>query len=308
MAAEPPSYSRDQIARYFDRVKLPVEQRQYDVSGLDAAEALEYLSLLQTHQLAEVPFENLTLHYSTHRQVCIHPDDLFRKIVEDHNGRGGYCMENNTLFGTLLRSLGFTTYSGGARVWDSGRWTGWGHMVNLVTIAKVKYHVDVGFGADGPIIPMPLDHSGTIQKHIHPGSARLQWRNTSGNTDPDQRLWVYEYRRNDDSEWTTMYAYTELEFQLQDYAVMNYFTSTSPRTFFTRTVVAERKTMDEMGELSGRISLNGNSLKWRVHGELVREVTLNSEDERLQALEQHYGIRLGSAERDGIRGLASEIK
>jgi hypothetical protein len=34
-------------------------------------------------------------------------------------------MENNCLFGTLLRSIGFTLHSGGARVFDDGQWTGW---------------------------------------------------------------------------------------------------------------------------------------------------------------------------------------
>lgn len=59
---------------------------------------MEYLSLLQKYNLVAVPFENLTLHYSPHRAVVIHPEALFQKIVGDNNGRGGYCMENNYLY------------------------------------------------------------------------------------------------------------------------------------------------------------------------------------------------------------------
>ena len=308
MAADRPTYSNQQITQYFERINFPEDKRQYDVSTLKPADALTYLTLLQKHQLAEVPFENLTLHYSAHRQICLHPEELFKKVVLDKNGRGGYCMENNCLFGTLLRSLGFTIYSGGARVFDGGHWTGWGHMVNLITIDGIKYHVDVGFGADGPVVPMPLDRTGTIQHHISPGAARLQWRNISGNTDPDQRLWVYEYKRDDSSDWQAVYSYPELEFQPQDYAAMSYFTSTSPRTFFTQLVVVERKLLDEQGELCGKLTLNGNNLKWRVHGELEKEITFASESERLEALEKYWGIKFGVAEREGIRGLASEIK
>lgn len=303
-----PTFSRADVTRYFDRITLPEEQRQYDVATLKPEDALAYLSLLVKYQLAAVPFENLTLHYSPYRQVSTHPKELFNKVVRDNNGRGGYCMENSTLFGTLLYSLNFNIYSAGARVFDGGKWTGWSHMINFVTIGDTKYHVDVGYGAEGPIVPMPLDRSGTVQTHIKPAVSRLQWRNIQDNTDPNQRLWVYEYRRDDASDWETKYAYTELEFLPQDYAIMNYFTSTSHRTFFTRVALAEKKILGDDGELVGNLIMMGNSLKWRIHGEKTKAIEFASEAERLEALEKYFGIKFGEVERDGIRGLASEIK
>jgi arylamine N-acetyltransferase len=302
------TYTKDQITKYLDRLGLPEEQRKYDVLGLSPEDTLKYLTLLQKLHLATIPFENINLHYSTHHSVSVHPEELFRKVIGDDNGRGGYCMENNRLFGTLLNSLGFTLYSGGGRVFVDGTWTGWSHMVNLVTIGESKYHVDVGFGADGPMVPMPLERSGTVQTHIKPASARLQWRNIPGNTDPNQRLWVYEYRRNDENDWEIKYCYSELEFQPQDYAMMNYFTSTSNRIFFTRLIVADLKIMGDDGELVGKLSLAGNSLKWNIHGEKTKEIEFKSEAERLEALEKYFGMKFGDAEREGISGLPSEIK
>lgn len=299
--------TKDQLSKYFERLGIPEDERQYDVANLKDEEALKYLALLQKHQLAAIPFENLTLHYSAHRQVSIHPDELFKKIIANNNGRGGYCMENNCLFGTLLYTLGFNIYSGGARVWAAGSWTGWSHMVNMVTIGDTKYHVDVGFGSDGPVIPMPLDRSGTIQPHISPATARLQWRNIPGNTDPNQRLWVYEHRINDDAEWVIKYSYTELEFQPSDYNVMNYFTSTSHRTFFTRTIVVDIKLLDDNSEYKGSLIVNGNTMKWRIHGVKEKEIEFQTEAERLNALEKYFGIKFGEAERDGISGLASQL-
>lgn len=120
-----PTYTKDQVTAYFDRIKLPQKHRKYDITSLNAEETLEYLTVLQRHQLVEVPFENLTLHYSHHRQISTHPELLFEKIVGDNNGRGGYCMENNCFFGTVLYSLRFDIYSAGARVYDNGSWTGW---------------------------------------------------------------------------------------------------------------------------------------------------------------------------------------
>lgn len=217
---ERPTYSRDQITKYFERLKIPEQERLYNVASETPDAALRYLTLLQKHHLVEIPFENLTLHYSTHHQISLHSGALFKKIIEDNNGRGGYCMENNYLFGTLLYSLGFDLYSGGARVLDGVTWSGFGHMINFVTIDDTKYHVDVGFGTEGPVVPMPLNHSGTIQPHMKPAASRVQWRNIPGNVDKNQRLWTYECRKNDDSDWEIRYCYTELEFLPQDYTVM----------------------------------------------------------------------------------------
>ncbi|KAL6159242.1 hypothetical protein ACJQWK_04155 [Exserohilum turcicum] len=183
-----PTFAPDQVARYLDRLGLPEAERRYSVAGLDAHDALDYLARLQTLHLAAVLFENLSLHYSAHGTVSVHPHQLSNKIIGDGNGRGGYCMENNSLFGTLLASLGFAVYSGGGRVHEPAGWTGWLHLLNFVTIGDTKYHVDVGFGGDGPIVPMPLVRTGAVQKHIQPAAARLEWRNIAGSTDPGQRL------------------------------------------------------------------------------------------------------------------------
>jgi len=79
--------------------------------------------------MARVPFENLVLHYSTHHSVILERDFLFDKMVV--RGKGGYCMENNLFFATVLRTLGYTVLAGGARVskavshgQDDGSYTG----------------------------------------------------------------------------------------------------------------------------------------------------------------------------------------
>lgn len=181
-------------------------------------------------------------------------------------------------------------------------------MVNIIKIGDRKYHVDVGFGGNGPIVPMPLDRSETVQKHITPGASRLRWGNIPGNTDSDQRLWVYEHRIDDNTDYQLTYCFTELEFLPSDYAVMNYFTSTSPKTFFTRVIVCEKKLLGEDGDLVGTVILwNNNDLKWRIRGKKEREVKLESEDDRINALEEHFGIRLGDVEKDGIRGMSSQL-
>ncbi|CAI6322394.1 unnamed protein product [Periconia digitata] len=306
----PALYTPTQISAYLTRLAIPASSQKTSITSLDPDSALTYLALLQRHHLATIPFENLTLHYSPHHQITLHPDELYRKIIGDANGRGGYCMENNSLFGALLKSLGYEVYSAGGRVWTGETWTGWSHKINIVKIGPQKFHVDVGFGGPGPTTPMPLSSSppSAPQPHISPATARLQWKNITGNTDSDQRLWVYEHKPTADADFTPVYCFTELEFLDNDYQIMNYFTSTSNKIFFTRMVMLDRKVMGEGGELVGSVSVNQDVLKKRINGAKELEIKFASEAERVGALEEYFGIKLTEAERDGIRGLPSEIK
>jgi arylamine N-acetyltransferase len=181
-------------------------------------------------------------------------------------------------------------------------------MINIVVIEDSKYHVDVGFGANGPIQPMKLDKSGTVEKHISPATCRLQWRNIDANTDPGQRLWVFEHCIDEESDFQTIYCFTELEFLPSDYKVMNHYTSTAGTTFFTRVIVGVKQILGDGGEIIGSLILGNNDLKWRIHGSKTKEVKFESEDDRVRALEEYFGIKLSQAEKDGITGLPSEIK
>lgn len=114
-----PTYTQEQLSRYFSLISLPQESQdlQHTPAKLhNATNALKFLTQLQQHQLCAIPFENLSLHYSVHHSISLDPEFLYKKIVDDGRGRGGYCMENNAFFGTVLSSLGFDVCSAGARV------------------------------------------------------------------------------------------------------------------------------------------------------------------------------------------------
>lgn len=146
--------------------------------------------------------------------------------------------------------------------------------------------------------------------HIHPASARLDWRRIlSEHTDSAQRYWVYEYRRNNDSNWEPCkYAFTEFEFLPQDFAAISEHMSMNRRTFFTQIVVVERKVLDEQNELVGKTTFDGAKMKRWTKGTLTQKIVFASEQERVDALERYWGITLGAVEKEGIRGIVSEIK
>jgi arylamine N-acetyltransferase len=118
-------YTREQIDSYFSYISFPVTKYNITPESSRTEGGLEYLSALQKYQLSRVPFENLELHYSKERHISLDQLDLFEKIVTSKNGRGGYCMENNTFFGTILKTLGFEVIPTGARVLLSGGSGGW---------------------------------------------------------------------------------------------------------------------------------------------------------------------------------------
>ncbi len=118
-------YTREQVNEYLDYISFPVTKYNITPESARTQDGLTYLSALQRCQLSRVPFENLELHYSKERHISLDKEDLFRKIVDSKNGRGGYCMENNTLFGIVLKTLGFEVVATGARVLLSGGSGGW---------------------------------------------------------------------------------------------------------------------------------------------------------------------------------------
>lgn len=115
------TYTEEQLARYFEHIgfRHEVNAARQHMSRF----AMGILTVLQMRHMARVPFECLSLHYSRSRLLSLEPDDLFEKIVND--GKGGYCMEVNTFFAAVLRSVGFTLFSAGARVRGPEGYKGW---------------------------------------------------------------------------------------------------------------------------------------------------------------------------------------
>ena len=165
----------------------------------------------------------------------------------------------------------------------------------------------MGFGPQGPIRPLPLEE-GVESPGIAAGSLRLIKDNIAPNTDPDQKLWVYQSRETPDGPWLTNYCFTELEFLPTDFEVMNFKTSMSKTSWFTYRVVCVKMLLDEKKEeIIGTVTLMDNVVKRRIHGKTEPLATLENEKQRVEALEKWFDIRLKDEEIDGIREMVSRI-
>ena len=92
---------------------------------------------------------------------------LFERIVVCR--RGGYCFEQNGLLYEVLEELGFSPRLILARViynqYNQDTHPGLTHRISIVECDGRPYVLDVGFGPDGPAVPVPLTGPQTGDRH-----------------------------------------------------------------------------------------------------------------------------------------------
>lgn len=323
-----PRFTHDQLSAYFDRINLPVQFRQQvlskDTDGIhphrSSDSALPLLKSLMQHHICSIPFENLILHYSVNKSVTLDPYALFDKFVTRgaSHGRGGRCMENNTFFATVLRSLGFSVRTCAGRVSrnmspyaqvradQDQTYDGLNHMVLLVRLNAEWYVVDVGMGAMGPTLPYPL-RDGHEQTAVAPRKLRIQRRaipETTAETSEDaSKLWCFDVCRQPGAEWLPTYCFTDLEFLPQDYEVLSWYTSTSPRMFFTKLMMATKLLMDDEGnEIIGDLTLVNDCVRRTIEGNREVIAEFKTEMERIQGLKTIFGVTISDEEAISLEG------
>lgn len=321
-----PRYSSTELRDYFERIKLP--QKYLDSIVLtDSTQAttkehgLPLLQALTRHHVCNVPFENLVLHYSAQKAVSLNVADLYTKMVRRR--LGGRCMENNTFFGTVLRSLGYEVRNCGGRVAramspypevrrnQNTTYDGWNHMLNLVLLDDEWYVVDVGMGSMGPNLPYPL-RDGYETTSIAPRLIRVQSRPiietyagkyTARATPP--KMWCFDvcYNPGDaaKNDWVPVYCFTETEFLPQDYEMMSWFTSTNPGSFFTRYIMCTKMLMDENKEvIVGNVTLFKDTVTESIGANRKAIGEYKTEAERSQGLAEIFDVHLTDEEKAAI--------
>lgn len=197
--------------------------RKIGVRGPIAPHAESLRRLHRAHRETFL-FENLAIQRGGGISLAL--DDLERKFLDE--GRGGYCFEHNTLFGSVLRELGFSVTSLLARVrrGPPERWVRT-HMVLRVPIDGDPWLADVGFGGLGLLEPIPLREGAPSTQ----GGATYTLRRENGS-------WVLAIR--DRSGETDVYEFTEDPQTMADIEVANHYTSTHPESMFRKVLTIQR--------------------------------------------------------------------
>lgn len=183
---------------------------------------LATLAGLQLAHVGAIPFENLDVQMGI--PIRLDLEALQDKLVRRR--RGGYCFEQNSLLAAVLRCLGFRVTLREARVRRGATAPPpRSHLALQVDLPGGAFLVDGGFGADGPLGPVPLD--GTPVSH-HGETSRVLAEG------PLQVLQV-----QDGGGWLDLYALEPGSPCPVDLEVANHYTSTHPDSKFVRTLTAQ---------------------------------------------------------------------
>lgn len=175
--------------------------------------------------------------------------------------------------------------------------------------------VDVAFGGDGARCPLPLIPD-RVTPNIGTQEIRLARDFIPGQTNrssEDRKLWIYQYRNSPEKDWNSFFAFSDaVEFTPEDFGVMNWYTSASPESFQTFTVLVvsflRRAKEDGEQEVYGKRMLVDGVVKENLGGKTKVVQVCGSEEERVEALREWFGIRLTEEERKGIKGWRTELK
>ena len=169
--------------------------------------------------------------------------------------------------------------------------------------------MDVGINARGPIVPLPLI-SDTPTTSVAPRKARLLHSSIPEHTTTHSlnTMWRLEVRNHGGCEWTPTYAFSEIEILPVDFEMIGWYMTTSPQSWFKHKIFVGWMIMDtQRVEVVGDITLFERTLRKRIIGVVKLEKECKSEKERVEVLEEHFGIKFRDVEREGIMGMVSQI-
>ncbi|KIJ53376.1 hypothetical protein M422DRAFT_43051 [Sphaerobolus stellatus SS14] len=292
------------------------------VIGLDTAAFVPDLASLarvvKLHLLA-FPFENSRLHYSAEHEVDTSPEAVYDRLVANRLGGVWCCGANGLLLG-MLRGLGYRAIGVFGRVNMSPPsspptlFTFLSHMAVLVQLPdNTPYLVDVGFGGNGIVRPIPLQDGAIVPGGASPEEHRLtRFAHPQSSLNPsDASLdWALQYRcPGPQAEWATLYIFKLTEMIEGDWVAYAQWLSAHPPPICGENVLCVRYFLadplnnpDAPDAPIGRMTMVGNKTHRRVGDTSVPQKEFSTEEERVRILKEDFGIHVGEEEIGNIRG------
>lgn len=251
---------------------LPAYLRRIGYTG-DLAPTRAVLDAVHRAHATSIPFENLDILLGV--PIRLDLASLQAKLVSGR--RGGYCFEQNALLAGVLEQLGFTVTRLAARVrFRTDRVLPRTHMTLRVDLDSVRLLADVGFGADGLLLPVPLDGTESRQS---------AWTYRVVDDDGVQLL---QSRRGE--RWEDLYAFTHEPQLPVDYEMANHYTSTHPESRFTQILTAQAIDTDVRRVLRDRDYVEDR-------GATSSARTVQDDDELVAVLAEAFGLKFPSGTR-----------
>jgi N-hydroxyarylamine O-acetyltransferase len=248
------------------------------------APTLEALHAITAAHAQAIPFENLDVLLG--RPIDLEIDRVFQKLV--HDGRGGYCFEQNNLLLHVLTELGFQVVPLSARVrlqhprsFTPPRT----HLFLRVELGGESWLTDVGVGRASLTSAIRLI---TDLEQATPHEPRRIVR--------EGGRWFHQVRF-EGGDWSDVCEFTLEEMPPIDRELANWFTSAHPRSHFKNRLLAARAAPD-----GARITLLNDELSLRPRSGPPTKRRITDPDELLELLATHFGLRFPPGTRFGAPG------
>ncbi|HEY9641470.1 MAG TPA: arylamine N-acetyltransferase [Coleofasciculaceae cyanobacterium] len=238
----------------------------------DRSPTLKTLQAIHQRHAETIAFENLNPLLK--QPVELDAMSLQQKLI--HDGRGGYCFEQNSLLRSVLISLGFPVTNLAARVlWNlpEGTITPRSHMLLRVEIDGESYLADVGFG--GLTLTAPLLLTPEMEQRTPHEPFRLIATDHA-----------YIMQAFLSQQWKSLYRFDLQEQQLPDYEVSNWYVSTHPQSLFTTTLIVAKPDADR------RYALRDNQLTTHYLDGRIEQRVLTTVEELRAVLEDVFHLTL----------------
>ena len=238
-----------------------------------------YLAQITQRHVATLPFASLGPRLGNDLPLDL-PALCERLLVRR---RGGYCFEQNALLFGVLEALGFTVTLVMARVLNNQDiHPGLTHRSALVTLAGERHLVDVGFGANGPRVPVPL--SGEPSQEI------------------DRRFQVTERRAGEfhlqvlkADGYYSLYGFELARYGAADCALGHFYSHRHPDAVFVNNLVASCVLSQEIRSLRNRdyrvITGNGETVQQVENAAALQDILTRQFDLSVTAAESQQLFR-----------------
>ncbi len=205
---------------------------------------LATLNLIHKQHIMSVPFENLSTHCG--ERIIMDLEVIFNKIVRSN--RGGWCMENNYLFGWVLRQMGYDTTTLSAKVFNLNCFDiSDSHLINMVIIDGKAYIADVSYGVSFQIWE-PLELVSGKDQPQAAGVFRLKdkgdfWVLEKTNRKPEVLDPAFAKSSLLNSEGTKqVYCFTLVPREVDHFLEINHTLQTDPTSLFTNKSICSLQT------------------------------------------------------------------
>ncbi len=254
--------NHEMVAKYLQSIALENHKLDFD-----------FLKSAVSRHVGTYPFSSVACWLGD--ELPLDFKSLYDRIVEKR--RGGYCFEQNGLFYSILKELGFSIKLYLARViYDQDIHPGLTHRITMVNYADQDYVLDVGFGPLGPRIPVPM--SG---RESHDGEKVFRIiEKRSG----EYHMQVFKKRT-----FFSLYRFELARYGQSDCELGHFYSSRHPDAAFVNNLVASLILESETRSL--------RDLEYwimRPSGTVVQQ--LNSAKELLQILTTNFGIKISQHE------------